>query len=453
MTTPAGLPMHISSDETVRVDSVVGGKKKYGVMKYEYSNRKTYQLIIRSVKETDAGNYTCQIYLPNQNYKEWPQKTVDLIVFTNAFGPEIVDDILPEVQRQGQTAYLDCAVINLQSTAQLQWIKQTTSTGNPMHISSGETVRVDSVVGGRKKYDVMKYAYINREIYQLIIRSVTETDAGNYTCQIYLPNQNYKEWPRKSMDLIVFRRLAAVTPAQWRIEDPSIHTVAILLFLTLCPLVGLFFPPGILVCSGQRPPTIKADNPAKTTARQADNITLVCDFNGYPLPNITWKRNDGLPMPNGEFQERGIVYKIYGTSVTDRGMFICTADNGVKPPASFTVQLDVTFAPICTAVQDVVAQGQNQRFDAKLECLVTANSRAEVSWYKANRATGEKEQILDKDKYNLHEQYSNYSKPYERWYTLAIKNVLGNDYGDYYCTAQNEYGENQAKVTLFSICG
>jgi len=31
--------------------------------------------------------------------------------------PEIVDAILPEVKQQGQTAYLNCSVINLQAPA------------------------------------------------------------------------------------------------------------------------------------------------------------------------------------------------------------------------------------------------------------------------------------------------------------------------------------------------
>ena len=88
----------------------------------------------------------------------------------------------------------------------VQWIKRTTPTGDPLHISSDETIRVGFVVGGSRKYEVMKYKYDNREIYQLIIQSVTETDAGNYTCQIYLPYDNYKEWPQKIMDLIVFSK-------------------------------------------------------------------------------------------------------------------------------------------------------------------------------------------------------------------------------------------------------
>ncbi|OPL33545.1 lachesin, partial [Mytilus galloprovincialis] len=316
--------------------------------------------------------------------------------------PEIVDDILPEVKKQGQTAYLNCSVINLQSPAQVQWIKQTTPTGDPKHISSNETVLIDEVVEGQRKYDLVKYGSNDSDIYQLIVRSLTETDAGNYTCQIYLPNQNSTEWPRESGSLTV-----------------------------------------------QIPPTIKAGHPAGITVQEGQNVTLVCEANGNPAPNITWRRGDGFPLPNGGFQQRGGTYDINQIQATDRGQFICIADNNVKPPASFTVQLGVRFAPYCTPVQDTVGQAQNRRFHAKLECLVAANPRAEVVWYKENKATQEKEQIQDNDKYKLEQQDDQRLKADEKWYTLEIKNVQGNDYGDYYCTGKNELGENQAQFQLF----
>ncbi|XP_052060075.1 lachesin-like isoform X2 [Mytilus californianus] len=339
-----------------------------------------------------------------------------------AVRPEIVDDILPEVKKQGQTAYLNCSVINLQSPAQLQWIKQITPSGLPGYISSDETVRVDYVVEGRRKYDVVKYRSNNREMYQLIIRSLTETDAGNYTCQIYLPNQNYKEWPQKLGELTV-----------------------------------------------QIAPTIKGTSALRITVQEGQNITLNCDANGIPAPNITWKRGDGFPLPNGGFQQRvrenkrylllkpaavtvfdkGGIYNVYQINAIDRGQFICIADNNVKPPASYTVQLEVRFSPYCTAVQDTVGQAQNRRFHAKLECLVAANPRAEVIWYKEYKSTQEKEQIQDNDKYILEQQDDQRLKVNEKWYTLSIKNVEANDYGDYYCTGKNEYGENQAKFKLF----
>jgi hypothetical protein len=82
-------------------------------------------------------------------------------------------------------------------------MKKTTPTGDPFLISIDEYVKVGTVVEGKRKYDVVKIQNNNREQFQLIIRSLTETDAGDYTCQIYLPNQNYKQWPKKIGHLTV----------------------------------------------------------------------------------------------------------------------------------------------------------------------------------------------------------------------------------------------------------
>ena len=82
-------------------------------------------------------------------------------------------------------------------------MKKTTPTGNPFLISTDENVKIGTVVEGKRKYDVVKIRNNNREQFQLIIRSLTETDSGDYTCQIYLPNQNYKKWPQKIGHLTV----------------------------------------------------------------------------------------------------------------------------------------------------------------------------------------------------------------------------------------------------------
>jgi hypothetical protein len=37
---------------------------------------------------------------------------------------------------------------------------------------------------------------------------------------------------------------------------------------------------------------------------------------------------------------------------TDRGQFLCIADNNVRPPADYTVQIEVMYAPRCRAQQN-----------------------------------------------------------------------------------------------------
>ncbi|VDI29600.1 uncharacterized protein [Mytilus edulis] len=101
------------------------------------------------------------------------------------------------------------------------------------------------------------------------------------------------------------------------------------------------------------------------------------------------------------------------------------------------------YPPECLAVDDTVGQAKDQQFNAILECMVFELdlSTVDVIWYKENRRTLEKEKIKENYKFAL--------KHKEELYTLTIKNVQGNDYGDYYCTVKNKYGKNQVLITLF----
>ena len=78
-----------------------------------------------------------------------------------------------------------------------------TSIGGPRLISSDDTVIINTMVNGQKKYDVVKTHMTNKDLFQLVIRSLTETDSGLYMCQIYHPFMNHTQWPRKSGYLTV----------------------------------------------------------------------------------------------------------------------------------------------------------------------------------------------------------------------------------------------------------
>lgn len=100
---------------------------------------------------------------------------------------------------------------------QVNWVKETTPTNNPLLISTNEDIQSNHVVEGHNKYDIRRTVNNNREQYQLIIRALTENDAGKYKCQIRLSNLNYQQWPRKSGLLTVQSKL------QVFIHIPHVH--------------------------------------------------------------------------------------------------------------------------------------------------------------------------------------------------------------------------------------
>jgi hypothetical protein len=68
---------------------------------------------------------------------------------------------------------------------------------------------------------------------------------------------------------------------------------------------------------------------------------------------------------------------------------------------------------------------------------------------KVNPANGALEKIRDNDKYRQDQQDDQRLKADEKWYSLLIKTVQGNDYGTFYCSAQNIYGTRNASFLLF----
>ena len=50
--------------------------------------------------------------------------------------------------------------------------------------------------------------------------------------------------------------------------------------------------------------TIKASSAASITVEEGENITLTCEANGIPSPNVTWERGDGLELAGGGYQHK-----------------------------------------------------------------------------------------------------------------------------------------------------
>ena len=75
----------ISNNGDIKVDKLVEGKRKYDVVRKIVNNTEQFQLVIRQLQETDSGAYKCQIYLPNQNYQQWPSKFGNLTVQSKWF--------------------------------------------------------------------------------------------------------------------------------------------------------------------------------------------------------------------------------------------------------------------------------------------------------------------------------------------------------------------------------
>lgn len=68
---------------------------------------------------------------------------------------------------------------------------------------------------------------------------------------------------------------------------------------------------------------------------------------------------------------QGSVLKLDNIRRTDQGVYRCVADNTVRPPDQYDVQLLVFSRPLVRSVQNTVGQAANGKYSAKLECKIS----------------------------------------------------------------------------------
>ena len=52
------------------------------------------------------------------------------------------------------------------------------------------------------------------------------------------------------------------------------------------------------------PRILTSETSVDVMRRENSNATLMCRARGYPLPRITWRREDGKPIEFGNWQEK-----------------------------------------------------------------------------------------------------------------------------------------------------
>ncbi|XP_033758041.1 lachesin-like [Pecten maximus] len=253
---------------------------------------------------------------------------------------------------------------------------------------------------GEPKYSVKVIEDKLRSTFILMIRYLKETDAGNYMCYIKIQNTDYTDWPKKIGTLVV-----QVAPTI-NIVGTSVYEVVV-----------------------------------------GGSLNLSCSAYGVPSPNITWKREDGGELSMGGFQYWGATLYLKNIQKEDQGNHICVADNSVRPPDSYTVQIKVFYAPTCRSVQNSVGQAQNRRFNAKLECIIEGHPEPYMFWERYENT--KRMEIQDDVNYETHKLSGNQNSLEQMWYSLLVKNVQANDYADYWCVAVNKYGSCESKFALF----
>ncbi|XP_029177585.1 lachesin isoform X2 [Nylanderia fulva] len=190
----------------------------------------------------------------------------------------------------------------------------------------------------------------------------------------------------------------------------------------------------------RRPPIISDNSTQSLVVSEGQAIMLECYASGFPLPRISWRRENNAILPTGGSIYRGNTLKISTIRKEDRGTYYCVAENGVGRGARRNINVEVEFAPVITAPRPRL--GQALQYDMDLECHVEAYPPPAITWVKDDVQLSN----------NQHYSISHFATADEYTdTTIRVITIEKRQYGEYTCRAANKLGSAETKVELFEI--
>ncbi|XP_014233569.1 lachesin-like [Trichogramma pretiosum] len=285
-----------------------------------------------------------------------------------------------QIKDIGSTVEFVCSVQYSQDYPVL-WIKLTKNREDQLPISTNTALIIrDSRFALRSDS--------SSSTYTLQIKDIQETDAGFYSCQILISTSS---------------RISAEVELQVR-----------------------------------RPPTINDNSTRSLVVSEGQPIQLECYAVGFPVPRISWRRENNAILPTGGSIYRGNTLKIAAVRKEDRGTYYCVAENGVGRGARRNINLEIEFAPVITAPRPRL--GQALQYDMDLECHVEAYPPPGITWHKDNVQLSN----------NQHYSISHFATADEYTdTTLRVITIEKKQFGEYICKAANKLGSAETRVELF----
>ncbi|KAG1655512.1 Lachesin [Nymphon striatum] len=294
----------------------------------------------------------------------------------------------------GQDARLICTVIGL-GNYKVAWIKVDTQT----------ILSLDSrVITNDPRIRVTHTNHIN---WVLHISDVRFQDRGYYMCQV-------NTQPMKSYTIYLDT-----------IETFGVHLHHFILV-----------PPDI----------IEESTSSDLSIREDTDLNLHCHANGFPIPKVSWQREDGRKIEIFKSSGKRVrVITVFGTMLNIKrvqknhaGTYLCIASNGVPPQVSKRITVHVNFSPKTSIPNELVAAPLHSK--VILACIVEASPTPATSWVR-----GKNRLIVSTKKYEVtvvHENLKIYMK-------LLIYDLQKGDFGIYRCIAANDLGQNIGKINLY----
>ncbi|XP_041477176.1 myosin light chain kinase, smooth muscle-like isoform X3 [Lytechinus variegatus] len=431
-----------------------------------YEEKGTCYLEIFDLVTRDAGLYTCRIV----NSAGRSSALVELVVNAKPKRPPFFLQKLSdcEVHEAGANGRLQCKLDGAPAP-ETSWLKE----GKALQES-----------------DRVHFTQSANGIHALIIDDVTEDDDAIYTCIA----KNKHGQVSSSAELIVEIDLPSKSEVDGLI-DGSLHIDVD----DIQPSSVTETPPIAVSSPAATKPTVSApqflDRPSSVTADQGKSARFSCSVSGFPLPVVTWAKDEKILEDEGRFEiydeGREFIMEIFDLQPTDEGLYTVTAENSAgkaatgaeltvnrtktaieqpPPPAPYTNSLSYSdvrhdeaassedvpslkseqlipepiatnptaFQPPSRIPPEFLALPTQRTItepnSAKFNCRVVGDPKPTVTWSRNNVV------LSDSGRYEIYEEKDEF--------ILEIFDTTTEDSGVYVCTATNLAGQKLAEARL-----
>jgi len=165
-------------------------------------------------------------------------------------------------------------------------------------------------------------------------------------------------------------------------------------------------------------------------------VTLSCNVTGYPQPMVTWTRVGGKKFHDGSKTMMGSSITFLDTTSSHSGSYECLAENSEGSPAKASLRVDIRHEPEVSVEETIISTQTG--YDVKLTCIVHAEPKAHVNWFK-----NDGQPIENSTRYRLTNTGSRHD--------LNIDSVNVDDFGAYTCVGTNKLGKGQQTIQVTAV--
>lgn len=186
-------------------------------------------------------------------------------------------------------------------------------------------------------------------------------------------------------------------------------------------------------------PPIVQEGLQNITSETNKKIILSCVFGGFPIPQVTWYKNDTIITSKSiiTYENRIAKLIIENTTIEDEATYTCIAENTLGKVQT-SCEIKIQDKPTLHIDNKYLSQKLRVGSTFEVKASYKGYPKPNIKWYKETKEITE-----TIEKYTI--------KTEETTTSIIIKDLLREDSGKYKVEAQNSAGSSAIEVTLKTL--